>query len=113
MLWFLKVCLDQVNFMATLFDLDGLARRLRAYVEHEPSLKPQAARLLEEALIRGEFERGEIDRITGVPERTARRELGRLLELGLLGSETPKGKVSLRFPAHALEDLFPRLYPQT
>ena len=112
-LWFLKVCLDQVTFMSALFDLDGLARRLRAYVEREPSLKPQAARLLEEALIRGEFERGEIDRITGLPERTARRELGRLLDLGLLGSETPKGKVSLRFPAHALEDLFPRLYPQT
>jgi len=112
-LWFLKVCLDQVTFMSKLFDLDGLARRLRTYVEREPSLKPQAARLLEEALIRGEFERGEIERITGLPERTARRELGRLLELGLLGSETPKGKVSLRFPAHALEDLFPRLYPQT
>jgi len=112
-LWFLKVCLDQVTFMSGLFDLDGLARRLRAYVERDPVLKPRAARLLDEALIRGEFERGDIGRITGLPERTARRELGRLIDLGLLASETPKGKVSLRFPTHALEDLFPRLYPQT
>jgi Fic family protein len=111
--WFLKVCLDQVTFMSGLFELEGLARRLRAYVERDPALKPQAARLLEEALIRGEFERGEIGRITGLPERTARRELGRLIDLGLLASETPKGKVSLRFPTHALEDLFPRLYPRT
>ena len=111
-LWFLKVCLDQITFMSGLFDLDSLARRLRAYVERDLILKPQAGRLLEEALIRGEFERGDIDRITGLPERTARRELGRLIDLGLLASETPKGRVSLRFPAHALEDLFPRLYPQ-
>jgi Fic family protein len=111
-LWFLKVCLDQITFMSCLFDLDGLARRLRAYVERDLILKPQAGRLLEEALIRGEFERGDIDRITGLPERTARRELGRLIDLGLLASETPKGRVSLRFPAYALEDLFPRLYPQ-
>jgi hypothetical protein len=36
-----------------------------------------------------------------------------LIQRGLLASDTPKGKVSLRFPAHALEDLFPRLHPQT
>jgi len=111
-LWFLKVCLDQVTFMADLFDLDGLARRLRTYVERHPPLKREAARLLEEALMRGEFERGDIERITGLPERTARRVLSELIELGLLASETPKGKVSLRFPAHALEELFPRLFPQ-
>lgn len=112
-LWFLRVCLDQVTFMGELFDLNGLADRLRRYVANHPDLKPEASRLLEEALIRGEFERGEIERITGLPERTARRILADLLSLGLLGSETPKGKVSLRFPADALEDLFPRLYPRT
>jgi Fic family protein len=112
-LWFLKVCLDQVTFMSGLFDLDGLARRLRTYVDRHPTLKPQASRLLEEALFRGEFERGHVDRITGLPERTARRVLADVTDLGLLASDTPKGKVSLRFPTHALEDLFPRLFPQT
>lgn len=111
-LWFLRVCLDQVTFMSELFDLDNLSKRLRRYVEQHPTLKSEAARLLEEALIRGEFERGEIERITGLPERSARRVLADLLDLGLLGSNTPKGKVSLRFPTIALEELFPRLYPQ-
>lgn len=111
-LWFLRVCLDQVTFMSELFDLDNLAQRLRRYVERNPSLKSEAARLLEEALFRGEIERGEIERITGLPERSARRVLADLLDLGLLGSDTPKGKVSLRFPTIALEELFPRLYPQ-
>jgi Fic family protein len=111
-LWFLKVCLDQVTFMSALFDLGALSGRLRTYVERHPRLKPEAARLLEEALIRGEFERGEIGRIAGLPQRTARRVLSDVLDLGLLASDTPKGRVSLRFPSHALEDLFPKLYPQ-
>jgi Fic family protein len=110
-LWFLKVCLDQVKFMSGLFEIDALARRLRSYVERSDTLKPEAARLLEEALIRGEFERGEIARITGLPERTARRVLKDIVDAGLLASETPKGAVSLRFPADALDILFPRLFP--
>ncbi len=112
-LWFLRVCLDQVRFMSEMFELDGLSRRLRRYVERHPTLKPEAARLLDEALIRGAFERGEIGRITGLPERSARRILAELTELGLLASDTPKGKVSLRFPVDTLEQLFPQLYPQS
>lgn len=111
-LWFLRVCLDQVSFMASLFDLEALAWRMRRHVERDPRLRPEAFRLLEEALLRGEVERGEAARITGLPERSARRLLADTIDVGLLGSDTPKGRVSLRFPADALEDLFPRLYPQ-
>ncbi len=112
-LWFLRVCLDQVTFMSSLLELDTLARRLRAYVERSEKLKPESARLLEEALIRGEFERGEVPRITGLPERTARRALNDVIAAGLLASETPKGPVSLRFPIETLDILFPRLFPET
>jgi len=110
--WFLKVCLDQIEFMAELFDLDNLSGRLKRLIERSETLKPEAAFLLEEALIRGEFERGAAARITGLPERTARRVLGDVVDAGLLASETPKGPVSLRFPANTLETLFPRLYPE-
>ena len=111
-LWFLKVCLDQVAFMAELFDLDNLDRRLTRYVARSGSLRPETARLLRETLIRGQIERGEASRITGLPERTARRVLGNVIDEGLLASATPKGPVSLRFPVDALERLFPRLYPE-
>lgn len=111
-LWFLKVCLDQVSFMSSLFDLDNLGRRLRAHVERSENLKPAAAKFLEEALIRGQFDRGEASRISGLPTRTARRVLNDVIADGLLGSVTPKGPVSLRFPTKALETLFPRLYPE-
>jgi Fic family protein len=111
-LWFLRVCLDQVTFMSDLFELDVLARRLRVYVERSEKLKPEAARLLEEALIRGEFERGDVPRITGLPERTARRVFNDVAAEGLLASTTPKGPVSLRFPSGTLDILFPRLFPE-
>ena len=110
-LWFLKACLDQVVFMSSLFDLPNLTGRLKLYVERSGRLKPEAFRLLEEAAVRGEFARGDADRITRLPERTARVVLGQVLEEGLLGSDTPKGPVSLRFPSKALDLLFPQLFP--
>ena len=112
-LWFLKVCLDQITFMGGLFEIDTLARRLRALVERSETLKLEAAKLLEEALIRGEIDRGDASRITGLPVRTAQRVLNDVVDAGLLASETPKGPVSLRFPSDTLESIFPRLYPQT
>ncbi|CAN7273110.1 Fic family protein [Mesorhizobium caraganae] len=111
-LWFLRVCIDQVSFMSSLFDLNQLARRLQRFVQRY-DLKPEAFRLLEEALLRGEFDRGEASRIAGLPERTARRVFTEVLELGLLASDTPKGPVSLRFPVDTLDELFPKLFPET
>jgi len=111
-LWFLRVCLDQVNFMSGLFDLGNLGRRLQIYVDRNDHLKPETAKLLQEALIRGQFERGEAPRITGLPERSARRVLNDAITEGLLASITPKAPVSVRFPTAALETLFPRLYPE-
>jgi len=110
-LWFLRVCLDQVTFMSSLFDLPNLTGRLKLYVERTSHLKPEAFRLLEEAATRGEFARGDADRITRLPERTARIVLGQVLDEGLLGSDTPKGAVSLRFPTKSLDLLFPQLFP--
>src|SRR5208282_2139025 len=70
-LWFLKVCHDQISFMVSLFEIDSLAQRLRTLVERSETLRPETAKLLEEALIRGEVERGDASRTTGLPERTA------------------------------------------
>jgi Fic family protein len=109
-MWFLEVCLDQLRFMSELFDLDTLSKRLSAWAERDDRFKPEVARLLEEAAIRGEFERGEAVRITGLPERTARRVLNEACDAGLLASETPKGPVSLRFPPDDAEAMFPRLF---
>jgi Fic family protein len=111
-LWFLKVCLDQVTFMSGLFEIEALMGRFKKYVAQSKTLKPESLRLLEEALMRGEYDRGEAARITGLPERSARRVLNDVVAEGLLASATQKGPVSLRFPTDSLEILFPRLYVQ-
>jgi len=108
--WFLEICLDQLGFMSELFDLDMLAKRLRTWAERDGRFKPEVGRLLEEAAVRGEFERGEAARITGLTERTARRVLNDACAAGLLASDTPKGPVSLRFPPGDAEAMFPRLF---
>lgn len=108
--WFLRVCLDQITVMSGLFDLDTLLGRLRLYVEQR-GLKKEAIPLLEQTLLRGELPRGDAERITGLKERTARDVLASLVADGILGSDTPKTAVSLRFPMDAVEVLFPNLFP--
>jgi Fic family protein len=98
--------------MTGLFALDTLVERLRLYVGRR-DLKPGAFALLEQTLQRGELPRGNADRVTGLRERTARDLLGSLVSDGILGSDTPKGPVSLRFPLDAIEILFPSLFPET
>jgi Fic family protein len=110
--WFLKVCLDQVTFMGGLFALDTLVDRLKLYVARR-ELRPEAFVLLEQILQRGELPRGDAARVTGMKERSARDLLGALVSDGIVGSETPKGPVSLRFPLDAIEILFPSLFPET
>ena len=50
---------------------------------------------------------------TRLKERGARLILASLVEQGILGSDTPKGAVSLRFPSDAVDLLFPRLFAET
>lgn len=114
-IFFLQTALDQIDFMSRLLDLDGLQKRMAGYVERQVSLgtlKSEAFLLLREALLRGEIPRGEAPRITGLPERTARRTLKNLLEQKLITSESEKSPVRLSFPAKVAGDYFPRLYPE-
>jgi Fic family protein len=110
--WFLRVCLDQVTFMSGLFALDTLTERLRTYVVRR-GFKPAALYILEQVLQRGELPRGEADRVSGLRERSARELLGALVRDGIIGSDTPKGPVSLRFSLDATAILFPTLFPES
>lgn len=113
--FFLKTVLAQIDFMSGLLDLDGLQKRIAGYVERQVSfgeLTPEASYLLREALLRGEVPRGEAARITGRPERTARRILKSLIDKKLLFADTEKGPVRLSFPASVAGYYFPRLYPE-
>jgi Fic family protein len=109
--WFLKVSLDQIAFMGRLFELDKLTGRLWLYIEQR-GLKAEALTLLRQTIQRGELPRGDAAAVTGLKERAARDALAHLVSDGILGSDTPKGPVSLRFPLHAGEILFPSLFAE-
>jgi Fic family protein len=110
--WFLRVSVDQVQFMSSSFDLDRLKERLGAWVRNSPGIASEAEHILDRILQFGEVPRGEAIRSAGLPERTGRVVLSRLVERGILCSTTPKGPVRLRFDSESAELLFPRLFPE-
>ncbi|MGD0200288.1 MAG: Fic family protein [Bryobacteraceae bacterium] len=113
--FFLETALDQIRFMGELLDLRGLEKRVVGYAESRVAfgeLPGEAPQLLRAVLLRGEVGRGETPRITGRPERTARRILNQLARERLVVSDTPKGPVRLGLPAKAAAYYFPRLYPE-
>ncbi len=113
--FFLKVAIDQIDFMSGLLNLDGMQKRIQAAVDRQVSfgeLKPEAGRLLRDVFLRGEIPRGEIPAIIGMPERSARRVVSSLFEKDYLVSDSEKGPVMLGFPASMVGYYFPRLYPE-
>jgi Fic family protein len=109
--WFLKVAVDQIDFMTTLYDLKTLAARLKRLAEIR--WRPEAGLLLAHMLHRGEMPRGEASQITGLSVRSSSDLIQTLVKDGILESETPKGPVFLRFKADFADVLFPRLFPET
>ena len=111
----LRTMVDQIAFMERLLDLDGLEQRIEHYVHvAEPAVAAEADRvflLLREALLRGQFPRGEAARIVGASERTGRAILGLTVDAGLLASDSPKAPVRLALPSKVLDSYFPQLFP--
>lgn len=113
--FFLETALDQIGFMKGMLEPDEMMERITHLVDRPGligDLPPEAAHLLREVFMRGEVPRGEAGRITGKPERTARRILKTLLDDRLLASDSEKGPVRLGIPARVAGYYFPRLYPE-
>jgi Fic family protein len=108
----MRTAVDQATFMARMFSLDNFKFRAENYFQKVRfDLKPESAYLFIHAFSNGEIERMEAGRITGLAERTARDVLNTLVLEGFLVSDSPRGKVRVGFPMHALGSLLPNLYP--
>ena len=114
--FFLDVCDDQVSFMSRMLDLDEMKTRIRALIEFraatDKALRAEAVTPLHYLFAAGPRGRGEFKQFTGLGDRTAQALLSRLLESGLVESESPLGPVSFGMPLDALQFLFPDLYPE-
>lgn len=114
-LFFLRTCLDQVEFMSSLLDLDAMQRRIIVFAERWSAfhnLPKEIGSLLTSCFLRGELSRGDAVLALRKPERTARRLLQSLLQQGLLTTDGPGRPVRLAMPMHAVGYYFPRLFPE-
>ena len=111
----LRTMVDQIAFMESLLEIDRLEQRIDHYVHvAEPAVAKEADRvflLLREALLRGQFARGDAARIVGASERTGRDILALAVDAGLLVSVSPKAPVRLALPSKVLDSYFPQLFP--
>jgi len=114
--FFMTICIDQIEFMASLLEPSDLLRRMRLHIEEEVqagTLPKGSFSLLREALLAGEVPRGKAGEITGYGERMARNVVSDLIKKGYLKSESTRAPLVLAFPIDAVERWFPRLYPST
>jgi len=115
---FLDVCLDQVQFMTRMLNLNDMQDRMGALLAHEEKVVRRGLRM--EALrplhylfaTQGELPRGEFASMTGLGERTATTLISKLIDAGFLVSDTPRGPVRLGIPMNSLRFLFPSLWPE-
>lgn len=113
--FFLKTCLDQVNFMERLVQPDRLRHRLVAWAGEEVgtgALLPKSELIIEAVLYRGELLRNEIPNLLGVGERQARRVISALVGQGILTSTSSRAPLSLNFPARLAPRWMPGLFPE-
>lgn len=114
-LFFLRCMRDQIDFMASLFELPTLAARLQTHLHlahPDWSLREREhiGRILKAALIDGEIDRATATRAAGVSPATGTKLIRKALDAGLLTTPSPKGALSLVFDSNVLESYFPKLY---
>jgi Fic family protein len=113
--FFLRVCLDQIDFMESLVQPDRLRQRLLMWSEEEirtGNLPPKSERVLEVLLYRDELPRGDIAGLLGVSVRQARRITSALMEREIVTSASARGPLRLALPAHLAPRLMPGLFPE-
>jgi Fic family protein len=113
--FFLKVCIDQVDFMESLAQPDRLRARILVWAEEEirlGELPPKSGNILEAVLYRGELPRGEAGAVAGTGERQARRIVSALLGKEVLASDSPRAALRLAFPAMLASRWMPGLFPE-
>ncbi len=112
--FFLRTCIDQVDFMERLVQPDRLRDRILLWAEEEmrgDRLPPKSDAVLEAVLYRGELPRGDVSALLATSERNARRVTSALLDVGVLASASTRTPLRLTFPAALAGRWMPGLFP--
>lgn len=114
----LAVCIDQVDFMAQMLDIQGMRGRIEAALAFEASalksgVRPEAVNALH-YLFATQLELGRADfkSMLGLGERVATETVSALLRRGFLATDSAYGRLRFAVPLHALRFYFPALWPE-
>lgn len=118
--FYFNTAMDQVLFMRDLLKLENLRERITGYVDlrsrmmipNEKPLRTEARYVLSEIMMRGEIARGEVKRISGLGERTARDLTSQLEKEALIKSNSHRAPLQFHVPSKVLGYYFPALYPE-
>ena len=112
--FFLRTCIDQIQFMEGLMQPERLRTRIMLWAEEEircGHLPPKSGRVLDATLYRGELPRSSVAEIVDTGERQARRIASALLDRGVLLSAGTRAPLRLAFPATLASRWMPGLFP--
>lgn len=112
--FFLKICIDQIEFMEGLMKPDRLRDRIMIWAEEEirsGALPAKSELVLKAILYQGGLSRSEVAEMLGASDRTACRITSVLIESGALKSESSRAPLQLAFPAKLAGRWVPGLFP--
>ena len=114
--FFLEVALDQIQYMTSVLGIDDMLSRLRGLVQLlalKRKWRPETYYVLEAVFLKGSIPRRDVERITGLSDRTAKALATQLLQAGLLATNTADHLAPYRaaYPIGFAPALFPGLYP--
>jgi Fic family protein len=113
--FFLDTCLDQITFMETLVEPEGLRNRIVRWANAQvdaKALSSKSANVLEAVLYRGELPRAETAEILHTGVRQAQRIVAELVKAGVLVSDDIRSPLRIAFPASLAAEWMPGLFPE-
>ena len=108
--YFLNSALDQVRFMTETLKSDNFTRGLLEWIRSQPDIA-RGDKIIEQIILYGSVERGEVPALLQMPERSARRVVQNLTDHFLLVSDSHRAPLRLNLPLHAAQAVFPNMVP--
>lgn len=118
--YMLEVALDQITFMSKSLSLSTLNHRMGTFVELSQKgmysiapLPKYSEMLFSTLLIKGEVQRGEVEKIIGKSKKSAYTLVKTLLDMEYLESDSPRGLLRLKLNTFFASKLIPDLIPES
>lgn len=111
--FFIGICIDQIEFMSSLIEPTKIFNRMEIYIEEQirlDNLLPNSFALLKQLWLEGEIPKSSVPRIVGYKERQARTLQKKLMDAGLIASDSKRSPLKLQFPIAIAERYFPTLF---